>query len=51
MIGVMASQTTSLTIIYSTVNSGTEKNNKAPRHRALCGEFTGDRRIPRTNGQ
>ena len=24
---------------------------KAPRHWPLCGEFTGDRRIPRTNGQ
>ena len=28
-----------------------KKNIKAPRHWPLCGEFTGDRRIPRTNGQ
>ena len=26
-------------------------NIKAPRHSLLCGEFTGDRWIPRTNGQ
>ena len=26
-------------------------NIKAPRHWPLCGEFTGDRSIPRTNGQ
>ena len=28
-----------------------KKNVKAPRHWPLCGEFTGDRWIPRTNGQ
>ena len=28
-----------------------KENIKAPRHRPLCGEFTGDRWIPRTNGQ
>ena len=28
-----------------------KENIKAPRHWPLCGEFTGDRRIPRTNGQ
>ena len=28
-----------------------EKNIKAPRHWPLCGEFTGDRWIPRTKGQ
>ena len=28
-----------------------KENNKAPRHWPLCGEFTGDRWIPRTNGQ
>ena len=28
-----------------------KENIKAPRHRPLCGEFTGDRLIPRTNGQ
>ena len=26
-------------------------NIKAPRHWTFCGEFTGDRWIPRTNGQ
>ena len=28
-----------------------EENIKAPRHWPLCGEFTGDRWIPRTNDQ
>ena len=28
-----------------------KENTKAPRHWALCGEFTGDRWIPRTNDQ
>ena len=28
-----------------------KENFKAPRYRPLCGEFTGDRWIPRTNGQ
>ena len=28
-----------------------KENIKAPRHWPLCGEFTGDRWIPRTNGQ
>ena len=28
-----------------------KENIKAPLHRPLCGEFTGDRRIPRINGQ
>ena len=27
-----------------------KENIEAPRHRPLCGEFTGDRWIPRTNG-
>ena len=51
--GTMASQITNLTIVYSTVYSGADqkKNIKAPRHWPLCGEFTGDRWIPRTNGQ
>ena len=39
----MASQMTSITIIYSTVCSGAEENIKAPHHGPLCGEFTGDR--------
>ena len=29
----------------------TKENSKAPPHWPLCGEFTGDRRVPRTNGQ
>ena len=28
-----------------------EENIKAPRHWPLCGEFAGDRWIPRTKGQ
>ena len=53
IMGAMASQITSLTIVYSIVYSGTDqrKNIKAPRHWPLYGEFTGDRWIPRTNGQ
>ena len=49
--GSMASQITSLTIVYSAVYSGAEKKDKAPRHWPLGGEFTGDRWIPRTNDQ
>ena len=52
IMGAMASQITSLTIIYSTVYSVADKKNiKAPRHWPLCGEFTGDRLISSTNGQ
>ena len=50
----MASQITSLTIVYSTSYSGAaqiKENIEAPRHWSLWGEFTGDRWIPRTNGQ
>ena len=47
---VMASQITSLMIVYSTVCSGRE-NIKAPRHWPLWGEFTGGRWIPRTKNQ
>ena len=37
----VASQITSLTVVYSTVYSDTDKKNiKAPRHCPLCGEFT-----------
>ena len=51
--GAMASQITSLTIIYSTVfiQKQIKENIKAPHHWPLCGEFTGDRWIPRKNGQ
>ena len=45
VMGAMASQITSLTIVYSTVYSGAENI------KALCGEFTGERWIPRTNDQ
>ena len=41
-----------LTIVDSTViQTQIKENIKAPRHWPLCGEFTGDRWIPRTNGQ
>ena len=44
IMGAMASQITSLTIVYSTVYSDADQENiKAPCHRPLCGEFTGDR--------
>ena len=52
IIGAMTSQITSLTIVNSTVGQTQIKENiKAPRHRPLFREFTGDRWIPRTNGQ
>ena len=48
----MASQITSLTIVYSSVYSGTDQRNvKTPRHWPLWGEFTVDRWIPRPKGQ
>ena len=48
----MASQINSLTIDYSTVYSATDKRkHQSPMSLALYGEFTGDRWIPRTNGQ
>ena len=50
--GAMASQITSLTIVYLTVYSGADQGNiEAPRQWPLCLEFTGDRGIPHTNGQ
>ena len=52
IMGAMASQITSLTIVYSTVYSGADKKTiKAPRHWSLCGEFTGHRWIRRINIQ
>ena len=43
IMSLMASQITILAIVYSTVYSGTVKENiKAPRHWPLCGEFTGE---------
>ena len=48
----MASQITSVTVVYqSFIQTQIKENIKAPRHWPLCGEFTGDRWIPRTNGQ
>ena len=50
--GTIASQITSLTIVYSTVYSvQIKENTKALRHWPLSGEFTEDLLIPRTNGQ
>ena len=49
IMGAMASQITSLAIFYSAVYSGADQR-KHPRHWPLCGEFTGDRWISRTNG-
>ena len=48
----MASQITSLTIVYSTDYPVADKENtKAPRHWPLCGESTGDRWIQCTKDQ
>ena len=48
----MASQINSLKVVCSIVYLDSDQRNiKAPRHWPLCGEFTGDRWIPRTNGQ
>ena len=48
IMGTMASQITSLTIVYSSVYLAQFKENiKTLRHWPLCGEFTGDRWIPR----
>ena len=52
IMGAMASQITSLTIVCSTIYSGADQRNiKAPRHWPFCGDFTGDRWIPRTKDQ
>ena len=41
--GAMASQITSLTIVYSTVYSDADQENiKVPSHWPLCWEFTGE---------
>ena len=43
----IASQITSLTVVYSVVYSGADQRNiKAPRHWPLCGEFTGTGEFP-----
>ena len=47
IMGTIASQITSLTVVYSTVYSGADqKNIKALRHWPLCGEFTGTGEFP-----
>ena len=47
IIGAMASQITSLTIVYSIVFQAQIKENiKALRHWPLCGEFTGTGEFP-----
>ena len=52
MMKAMASQITGVSIVYSTVWSGTDKKNtKAPRHWSLWGEINGDRWDPRRKGQ
>ena len=48
----MVSQITSLTIVYSTVYSGTdERKYQSSASLAFVREFTGDRWIPRIKGQ
>ena len=47
----MASLTTTVSIVNSTVDSGADKKHQAPRQWPLSGEFTGDRWIPRPKGQ
>ena len=52
IMGSIASQITSLTIVYSTVYSGADqRKHQSSASLAFGGEFTGDRWIPRTNGQ
>ena len=50
--GTIASQITSLTIVYSTVYSGADqRKHESSALLAFVQEFTGDRWIPRTDGQ
>ena len=52
IMSIMASQITSLTIITQPfIQAQIKENIKALCHWPLCGEFTGDRWIPRTKGQ
>ena len=52
IMGTIASQITSLGMFTQPfVQRQIKENIKAPRHWPLCGEFTGDRWISRTNGQ
>ena len=50
IIGVMASQTASLRIVYPN-KAQIKENIKVPRPWPLWGEFTGNRWIPCTKGQ
>ena len=52
IMSAIASEITSLTIVNSNfIRAHIKENIKAPRHWPLCGDFTGDRLIPRTKGQ
>ena len=52
IMGAMASQITSLTIVYSAVYLGSDqRNHQSSTSGPLCGEFTDHRWIPRTVGQ
>ena len=52
IMGGIASQITSLMIAYSGVYSGADqRKHQSSALLALCEEFTGDRWLPRTNGQ
>ena len=47
--GAMASQITNLTEPF--IQAQIKEKSKALRYWSVCGEFTGNRWIPRTNGQ
>ena len=52
IMGAIASQITASRLFTQPfIQTQIKENIKAPRHWPLCGEFTGDRWIPRTNGQ
>ena len=51
IMSAMASKTTGVSSVYSTVQGQMKENIKAPRQWSLWWEFTVDRWIPRTNGQ
>ena len=52
IMGAMAPQITSVSIVYSTAGSGRDQSNiTVSRHWPLWGEFTDDRWIPLTKGQ
>ena len=52
IMATIASQITSLTIVYSAVYSGADQSkHQSSASLAFVGEFTGDRWIPHTNGQ